>query len=370
MKIQPFKLERYFAPYEFTARYLLSPSDCEPLNQTDVLAMADEDSRVLWDSLSLGYTETQGHPLLREAIAMLYDAIQPEQILVAAPEECIFLMMQTLLNPGDHLIAAFPAYQSSYEIARSIGCEVSFWTPDSDHWHFDPALLEDLLTPQTKMLAINFPHNPTGALLTREQFDAVVNFARTHNLILFSDEMYRLSEHDAANRLPSACDVYERGVVLSGMSKSFALPGLRIGWLATQATELIPQLIQLKDYTTICNSAPSEILALMALRSKDEILKRNLDIIRANLAVLDAFFAQYSTLLAWQRPAAGTIGFPRLLTGESTTEFCRQLVEEHGVLLVPSSVFNYGDNHFRLGFGRRSLNEGLEVLSAYLDVLL
>lgn len=368
MKIQPFKIERYYAPYEFTAEHHLSPSDCESLSKQELLELADVESIKLWDNLSLGYTETQGHPELRSQIAELYDQIQAQNIMVAAPEECIFLTMQTLLNAGDHMIAVFPSYQSSYEIARSIGCNLSFWEADeASGWAFDINKLEALIKPETKLLYINFPHNPTAKHINRQELEAIVAIAKKHDLILFSDEMYRLSEHDPTNRLPSVCDLYEKGIVLFGMSKSFGLSGLRVGWLATKQTQWIEQCLTMKDYTTICNSAPSEILALMGLRAKDQILKRNLDIIRANLQVVDGFFEQYQDLFSWHKPIAGTFGFTKLLFEQSSSDFCRDLIENAGILFVPSSMFNYGEQHIRLGFGRRNLKDGLEAFTDYLD---
>ena len=160
MKIPPFKLERYFAQYEFKVRYLLSPSDCESLALSELLAMAGAESRALWDELRLSYTESQGHPRLRAEISRLYENLTPNQILTAVPEEAIFVLMNTLLRPGDQVIALTPAYQSLYEIAAAIGCQVIPWQiePISDGWRLDLDWLADHLSPRTRLLVVNFPH--------------------------------------------------------------------------------------------------------------------------------------------------------------------------------------------------------------------
>jgi aspartate/methionine/tyrosine aminotransferase len=313
-KIAPFKLERYFAKYEFTAKYLLSSSDCESLDMQELLSMSDEEGLALWHDLKLGYTESQGHPLLRQQIASAYEKIDPNQVLTLSPEEGIFIALQTLLQPGDRVITTFPAYQSLYEIARSLGCEVMPWSLEvgDGAWRLDVDALEGMLDASTKLLIINFPHNPTGYLPPRADLERIVKLCRSRGITLFSDEMYRLLEYDPAQRLPAVCDLYERGISLSGLSKSLALPGLRMGWLATRDAALFQRWLIYKDYTTICSSAPGEILALIALRVQQRILERNLGIIHSNLVIAEQFFAQFRHLLEWLPPQAGSIAFPRL----------------------------------------------------------
>ena len=251
--------------------------------------------------------------------------------------------MNVLLNPGNHVVAAFPGYQSLYQLAESMGCSVSHWMPrmQKDRVVFDVNDLENLVREDTRLLVFNFPHNPTGALPTAEEYRRILTLAEARGLYVFSDEMYRFLEYDPRDRLPSASDLYPNAVSLFGVSKSFALPGLRIGWLATRNHDLMAQLASFKDYTTICSSAPSEVLALAALRSREQVLRRNLDIIRANLDVLDDFFARYPQTFRWARPKAGTIAFPEYLGVQGVDAFCAGLVERKGVMLVPASVFDY-----------------------------
>jgi aspartate/methionine/tyrosine aminotransferase len=365
MQIPDFKLERYFATYEFKVSHLLCPSDCESLTLAEALALAGDDARAQWACLGLGYTESPGHPALRAEIAGAYAGLAPEDTLVAAPEELIFLAMQVLLEPGDHAIVTFPAYQSLYALAESLGATVTRWTlaTQDGRWALDFDALREAVTPRTRLLVVNFPHNPTGFLPSRAEFDGLIAFARHHGLTLFSDEMYRWLEYDPAQRLPAACEVYEKGVTLSGLSKSLSMPGARIGWLAARDRALLARCAALKDYTTICNSAPSEILALIALRAREQIVARNLAIIQQNLAAAEEFFDAHAARFEWLPPQAGPIAFPRLRTG-CADDFCRDLLERESVLLLPASQFDYPGEHFRLGLGRHSFETGLARLAA------
>ena len=369
--LPPFKLERYFAQHEFSARYLLSASDVESLSMQELLALADADSLARWQSLSLGYTESLGLPALRSEIASFYRRVTADTILTLAPEEGIFIAMHTLLNPGDHIITLFPAYQSLYDIARSLGCEVSPWMLrlKDDSWQLDFEALEQSLKAHTRLLVVNFPHNPTGFLPTRKELDKIVAFARANHLYLFCDEMYRFLEYTPARRLPPVCDLYENAISLSGLSKAFALPGLRTGWLATQNVTLFQKFALYKDYTTICSSAPGEVLALAGLRARAVITQRNLEIISANLASADQFFAEFAHLLTWIPPQAGSIAFPRLNLNISVESFCQDVLDQKNVMLVPGSIFDIPGNFFRLGLGRKNFSEAVAHLAGYLRAL-
>ena len=366
MKIRPFALERYFAKYEFTAPYLLCCSDCEALKLSELLSMADTESLALWQKLGLGYTESLGHPLLREEVALLYDCITPQEVLVAAPEEGIYIAMNTLLQKGDHVVATGPGYQSLSEVAVSLGCTLSFWTPEwneASGWQFKTEDLYALITKDTKLIVINFPHNPTGAVLDEAGLNRVVEMARERNIPVFSDEMYRYLEHDPALRLPSVAEIYERGIALSGLSKSFALPGLRIGWLTSKDKALLQSCAFYKDYTTICSSAPSEVLGIMGLRAKEQIVQRNMEMITRNLGLLDDFFAHYAHLFSWHRPLASSIAFPKFLGDQPITHYCDELIEKSGVMLLPAPLFGLDGPYFRIGFGRKNMPTALGKLA-------
>ncbi len=368
LSLHPFQLERFFAKYEFKVRHLLSPSDCEALSLKELLAISNDSSRQLWEDLRLGYTESAGHPLLREEISKLYNQINPDHILVAAPEEAILLTIQAILQPEDHVISIFPAYQSLYEIARAKGCEVSYWhvRHSPKGWILDLNELENLYQSNTRLLVVNFPHNPTGFLPSYEDFKAVIEFAQHHNLYLFCDEMYRLLEYSPNQTLSPAADLYPKAISLSGLSKSFALPGLRIGWLATQAVEVLENCAILKDYTTICSSAPSEILAIIALQNRSAILQRNQQIILDNLHIAEHFFDQFFPILEWIPPQAGSVALAYWRGKPNFSAVMERVLDEKGLMILPGSVFDIDDNTFRLGLGRKSFPLALEQLEDWL----
>lgn len=368
MQIPPFHLERYFAKYEFSARYLLSSSDCEALSMHELLGMADAQMQDLWSQLKLGYTESWGHPLLREEIANLYERIDPASVLTVVPEEGIYLLMRALLQPGEHMICTYPGYQSLYEIARSIGCEVSNWEPDEEQgWKFSISDLENALRPNTRLVVMNFPHNPTGFVPSEEEFTSMVDLASRQGAYILSDEMYRFLEVKPGTTLPAACDLTKHAISLFGLSKSFGLPGLRIGWLACQEIELLEQISQLKDYTTICGSAPSELLAIIALRNKQQIISQQTERVHKNVAVLDAFASRHQEKIRLNLPLGGSICFPRMLGIDDTYGFCEKLVEETGIMMAPSRVFEYGDHHLRVGVGRQNFPHVLRIFEQYLE---
>lgn len=366
MKIEPFALERFFAEHEFSAQHVLCASDCETFSLAELLAM-EPGAAEAFSALRLGYTETAGGAGLRRQIASLYEGISADDVLVfSGAEEAIFVFMNAALRAGDHVLVHSPCYQSLGSVAAAAGCRVTGWqTEAGSGWEIDPADLSALASGDTRAIVVNFPHNPTGYLPDKDRFAAVVEFARRRGLLLFSDEVYRFLEYDAADRLPAACEIYERGVSLGVMSKSFGLAGLRLGWVACRDRSVLRAMAALKDYTTICAAAPSEFLAALALRRRDGILARNREIIRGNLALLDAFFARHEGLFSWQRPRAGPVAFPAVRFATASEEFCAGLLREHGVLLAPGLLFGAEAQHFRIGFGRRDFRRGLEVVSDY-----
>ena len=366
MNLPPFKLERYFAKYEFNTEFLHCSSDCEAMSIATLLAMVG-DAADKFQHVWLGYTESQGSPTLRKEICNLYETIQPEEILVhTGAEEAIFLFMQAALTSGDHVIVHTPCYQSLTEVARSIGCDVSLWQAREENgWALDLDELHKLVRPNTKLIIVNTPHNPTGYLMSRADFDELNRFVQENDLLLFFDEVYRESEYDPSTRLPAACDMGEHAVSLGVTSKTYGLAGLRIGWVATKNRKIYERMASLKDYTTICNSAPSEFLAEVGMRNRQKLIARNLGIIKNNLEVIDDLFSRHSDLFSWIRPKAGSMGFPRLLKGE-IEDFCDSLVRKAGVLLLPGSMYDDSQNHFRLGLGRKNLAQAVERLSGFL----
>jgi aspartate/methionine/tyrosine aminotransferase len=368
MRIADFALERYFARWEFAVRHLLCASDVEGWRLTDLLALADDETAGLWADLRLGYSEAPGHPLLRAEIAALYETIDADGVLVfAGAEEAIFCLSNVLLGPGDHAVVTWPGYQSLYEVGRATGADVSLHVlREEDGWGLDPDRLIGSLRPNTRLVVVNAPHNPTGMLPSRADWSRLTAELADRGIRLLADEVYRFLELDEADRLIAGADAFDGGVSLGVMSKSFAMAGLRIGWLATRDRELLARCAAFKDYTTICSAAPSEILAIIGLRAKDRVLARSRGIVATNLPLLDRFFAEHPDRWSWVRPRGGSIGFARLLDDEPSADFAARLVEEEGVLLLPGSVIGHDGNHVRIGFGREDLPEALAGLERFL----
>lgn len=367
MNLHPFKLERYFAKYEFNTEFLLCSSDCEAMSIADLLQL-EEGAAEKFQHVWLGYTESLGSHALRKEIAKIYETIQPEDVLVhTGAEEAIYLFMLATLKQGDHVIVHSPCYQSLTEVAKSIGCDVSLWLArEENNWALDLDELKILLRPKTKVVVVNTPHNPTGYLMSHADFETVNRFAQENNLLLFFDEVYRESEYNSSTRLPSACDMGEYAVSLGVTSKTYGLAGLRIGWIATKNKKIYQNMASLKDYTTICNSAPGEFLAEVAMRNREKLIERNLGIIKSNLENVDGLFTRHPSLFSWVCPQAGSMGFPKLLRGD-IEEFCDKVVREAGVLLLPGTMYDNTGNHFRVGLGRKNLPQAVERLEDYLN---
>ncbi|MBS3943839.1 MAG: aminotransferase class I/II-fold pyridoxal phosphate-dependent enzyme [Dethiobacter sp.] len=369
MNYREFKLERYFARYEFSVRYLLSPSDCESLSMQELLALADQECMELWHNLKLGYTESSGHPLLRDEAAAFYRELTARDMLIVNPEEGIFIAMQSLLEAGDEVIVLEPSYQSLREIPRALGCRVVSWplTVREGRWQLDPEHLKAAFTPRTRMVIVNFPHNPTGFLPDRKAFLDLLALAEEKDVYLFSDEIYRLLEHDPSDRLPAAADCYHRAISLGGLSKSFGLPGLRLGWLATRDESARQKFVLMKDYTSICGSAPSEILGIIALRAKAQIVREKLALILENLKQARELFSRHEQMFQWLEPRGGSTAFPCLRADHAVDQFCLELVKDKNVMLLPGEVFDFPGNYFRIGLGRKNFAEGLALLEQFIQ---
>jgi aspartate/methionine/tyrosine aminotransferase len=338
----------------------------------ELLELADDETRAMWSNLRLGYTESTGHPLLRREIASLYETLEADDVLVfAGAEEAIFCLFMTHVREGDHVIVTWPGYQSLYEVARSAGARVSLHAlREEDGWSLDVDRLIASFRPETRMVVVNAPHQPTGMLPSVGEWRRLASACADAGARLVADEVYRFLEHDGAETLPAGADLGERTVSIGVMSKTFAMAGLRIGWLATRDRSVLDACARLKDYTTICSAAPSEVLAVIGLRARDRVLERSRSIVSANLEFLGDWFDRRSDAFTWVRPRGGSTAFPRLApdgpAGASADRFCARLVEATGVLLMPSSTFGFGDSHVRLGLGRTDLPVAIERLDGFL----
>ncbi len=411
MRINPFVLERYFAKHEFTAKYMLSSSDCDGFPMSYILEQATLQERELWNTLALGYTEGPGSGFLRESICRHYPGAKPENVLVASPGELSFILMNLLMEGVErpHAVVVSPAYQSLYEVLNSLGCEVSFWSANMhpDGWKFDIGQLRSLVREETRLIVINFPHNPTGAYLSRAELDEVVDIARSCGAYLYSDEMYRdLIIDPSVEAVPSVFELYEKGVALWGTAKSFGLAGLRTGWFVSQDVELLDRIMAFKEYLSICNSAPSEVLTAIALNHSERFIGPNIAKIRGNVAYFEQvlssgklpFFGEFVS------PKAGSVAFVPIdvtragvvlggasadcasveygcgvkIAGGSSVEsgcksnvlesvrsavgFSNALVEQTGIMTIPSEMFEYPGAYLRIGFGRECFKEVVDML--------
>ncbi len=369
MQVKPFLLERYFAQYEFSSRYLLSSSDCDGFSLKEILALANSKELEQWDTLQLGYTESSGLPELRQAIAKLYNNVTSEEVFVLSPGEANFMAMNVLLQPGDHVICMAPAYQSLYEVAKSIGCDLSFWNPSSDAeaWYYDPEELDKLITNKTKLIIVNFPHNPTGYIPTLSDYNKIISIARAKGIFIFADEMYHQLEHDPKDTLPPMCEVYERSISLWGMAKTFALAGLRLGWVVCKDAKVMEEMKRFKDYLTICSPSTSEVLTLIVLRNKTKLIQHNLEKINANIQLFTTFCDEHRDHVRFLPTRAGSTAFVKLTVKEPSLAFSEKLVKETGIMTLPAEMFEFGYSHIRIGFGRKNMNVPLEILGKYLQ---
>lgn len=369
MKYPEFKLESYLAEREFVAPFNICSSDIETHSMKDILDMADSECLHLWEHLRLGYTETKGHPLLREEISKEYGHhFDSDNILCfAGAEEGIFSMAQALLNPSDHVIVMTPCYQSLASVPEVICSVTKVDLQYENNWELDIDTIEEAIKPNTKLLIINFPHNPTGTIISHHKQRSLIELARKHDLWIFSDEVYRLAELDESDRLEPIASLYERGLSLSVMSKAYGLAGLRIGWIACQDKEMLHKIGEVKHYLSICNSGPSEILSIIALRNQSQIIKRNRALIQKNIPLLDQFFDEYSEWFEWTRPQGGCTGYPLFKGRISISTLADQLLQECGVLILPGTIYDDKNNHFRISFGREAMPEGLNRFREFIE---
>ncbi|MFI6847661.1 aminotransferase class I/II-fold pyridoxal phosphate-dependent enzyme [Kitasatospora sp. NBC_00085] len=371
-RLPDFRLETYFSRWEFTARHHLTASDAQTMGMSELLALAGPEDRHAWETLTLGYTETFGDPALRQAVAGMYEHVDADDVICfGGAQEALNLAMQVLLGPADHAVVVTPNYQSAETIPLSL-CEVTGVALDAGRdWALDLDELTAALRPNTRVVSVNFPNNPTGKVIDAADFTRLARICDERGIHLFSDEVYRGLERDPARTLPQAADLSERALSLNVTSKSLGLPGLRIGWIACRDRELRSRLERAKHYTTICNSAPSEILARIAINNREPILARNRAVVAANLPLFDAFFAAFADLFEWRAPDGGCVAYPRYLGPDGVEEFCTALVEEAGVLLLPASIYRSDltptpADRFRIGLGRRDPEPALDAFAGWL----
>lgn len=369
MRPADLKIEHFFAKHEFVTPYVMCASDAEALTLAETLDLADHECRELWRTLTLGYTETLGHPLLREAVAAQYRGLSAADVVIfSGAQDAIFCLMNGALGAQDHVVVATPCWQPLYEVPRAIGADVSLVRMDvGETFQFVVDRIAAAVREDTRLIVVNAPNNPTGALPTRAEFEQLHGIADSVGATLVSDEIYRLLEHDRAKQLPAAAESSPTAVSIGVVSKAYGLAGARIGWLASRDHDLLTRAAGVKHYTTICAAGPSEILSLIVLRNAETVLDRTRAITWGNLDLLDDFFDRHRDHVAWRRPDAGTVAFPRFRLSGATTDFVDLVRRQAGVLLLPGDVFDETNGHVRIGYGRRNLSEALSRLDHFLS---
>jgi aspartate/methionine/tyrosine aminotransferase len=360
-----FKLERFFAKYEFSGVDSLCSSDCETMSVGELLEL-EPDAADQFRALRLDYPEPPGSAETRALLSDLYDDndVTPDDVIVfPSGVEPLLAAFQAVLLPGDRVIIQTPIYGAAHGITQWLGCTATDWPMLEDdsagEWRVDLDQLDRLLAGGAKLLYMNSPHNPTGWQASHEEFQLIADLCARHDAIFFSDEAYRQSEYNAEDLLPGGCELGDYCISLGVLSKGYGLPGLRIGWIATTNESLRDRISRIKDYTSIATSSPSEFLARLALRNQEAILNRLKTLIVSNLEAVDRFMVEHSGLLSWSRPKAGPIGFVRVRDGVSADRLTNDVRENANALLLPSSVYNWGDQHFRIGFGRADCRDVL-----------
>lgn len=373
MPFETFELERWMTAWELDVDFDIAESGMLPLSLREVLdllpaGVARDTERQLHQT-PLGYSEARGSARLRTALAATYARATPDDILVTTGAiEANYLLFTTLLSPGDHVVAVSPAYQQLHSVPRAIGAEVTLWdvrTPDGFRYDLDK--LESLLRPDTRLIVINAPHNPTGAMLDESDLRRIVELADRSNAWILSDEAYRWLEHPGGRTLPSPLhDFSERAISVGTMSKSFGLPGLRLGWFAANA-ELAGKAWALRDYVSLSPAKLSDAIASAVIEHREPILARNGAIIEANLACARKWFASHADLASWTEPLAGLLAMMRYTADVESMELANGLARDVRVMLAPGVTFGM-EGYLRIGIGQRPdiFAEGLERTSAYL----
>jgi aspartate/methionine/tyrosine aminotransferase len=359
MKLEPFALERWMTQHEMQVTYDIAESGILPLRLADLLAWeeaANEQARSTLDALldlPLGYSEARGTEALRSAIAATYAGCSAEHVLVTTGAiEANYLLFNVLLNAGDHVIAPFPAYQQLYSVPRAIGCEVSLWeVGPSTGYRYDVDLLEQLVRPTTRLIVVNTPHNPTGAMLSPAELCRVYAIAESARASVLGDEAYRWLT--VPNGAPFARPMFEHGplgISVGTVSKPFGLPGLRIGWIAAPAP-LVAACWGARDYVSLSPGKLNDAIAQLAFKHRQKIIERNSAIIAANLVAAEAWVARHADILTWTPPRGGLLALLRYNLPMESRELAHLLATEYGVMLAPGSVFGL-EHHLRIGIGQ------------------
>jgi aspartate/methionine/tyrosine aminotransferase len=349
MQFRPSKMNRYCARWQAQSPITIHNSNPQPFTTEELEEIIGTEKH----EQSLDYASLQGSSELRTQLSTLYENLAAENIATfAGAQEAIFCSMHSLLNKGDKVVAITPIFQSLVNTAYEIGCDIKYvsLTAGVIDWQLNLNLLEDQLKQNCKLLILNFPHNPTGAMINHATLKSIVDLCKKYDCWIFSDEVFRGLEHNPEQRLSAVADLYPKAISISVFSKAFALPGIRIGWLACQDLITIQRALEVKDYLSICNSKLDEALAIRAMPYHEKIWARSRNFILKNLQQVESFMIENQRRFRFIKPAAGCVCFP-LLEDQNSDEYAEQLVKDKNLLVFPAQLFSTDLNGFRLGFG-------------------
>ncbi|MBC5743267.1 aminotransferase [Lachnospiraceae bacterium MD308] len=370
MKIDTFKVERWMNDFEERAVFNLAETCIDSLTLKELLQLCKKEQKEYLIELAetrLSYSHIFGSPKLRQGISSLYKNLNPENIIpthgaVGANN----MIITTLISREDNMVCVLPTYQQHYSIPASIGAEVRIlkltmendYLPDLDE-------LRSMVDKNTKMITINNPNNPTGSLIPVDMLKEIAQIAKSVGAYLLSDEVYRSISEDGSY-MPSVLDVYKKGISVGSMSKSFSLAGLRMGWIASNAPEVIEQVKERRDYDTISCGVLDDKLAALALANKEAIIERNRNIVLKNRTILDEWVNE-TPEVRYLRPAAGTTALVYYDRDIPSYDLCKKLIETKGVLFTPGSCFEM-EGAVRIGyaFDSKTLREGLDKFTEFL----
>ena len=373
MHIKPFAVEEWMNAYETGAKYNIAETCVDSVSLDELFELAGEDKDAFLSSFSsrrLTYGDIMGSDSLKEGISKLYRTIKPSDIVpthgAAGANHHVFC---SLISPGDHVISIMPTYQQLYSIPASIGADVDIMHLRQDNAYLpDLDELNSLVRKDTKLICINNPNNPTGALMSKELLFSIIDIARSVGAYILCDEVYRhLTQEDIW--CESIVDLYEKGISVGSMSKVFSLAGLRMGWIATHDEEALSAFISHRDYDLISCGMFDDAVSSLALKHSDKLLERNRKIVRDNLRILDEWVKD-SEHFFYTKPQAGTTALVYYDMDIPSYDFCRKLYDETGAFVTPGACFEE-EHSMRIGYGSdtETLKEGLKAISRFTEEL-
>ena len=371
MHIATIGVEDWLNVWEKSATYDIAQSTISSMTMGEILALDDEQGATFYERLNkekMNYGWIEGSPAFKEEVAKLYRSADPDNVLQTnGATGANLLALLALVEPGDHVIAEYPTYQPLYEIPRTLGADVEYWHIRREHgWNPDVTELEKLVRPDTKLICINNASNPLGTVLDAATLKRIAEIAESVGAYVLSDEVY-LPLHDTESYV-SMADLYDRAIVTNSLSKTYSVPGARIGWTVSNK-ELADRFRVYRDYTMICDGVFNDALAVHVLRNRDKVLERNRAIVTGNLAVLERWL-KGQPKLSFVKPRAGTTAFLKMEFDMPSADFCRGLLAEKGVLLVPGSVMDR-EGYLRIGYANTPevIAAGLDKMGEYLAEL-